>query len=136
MRLAFVLGSKEIQKLDTPVVVEGWKHAVGRGSCGRQRRAFHAQFTEYERREARKLYDRFCKWHIISGPPTELYITRQRRDPLLDENEAEDLYEHDGIVKEFRVAPQHGIRVSHLTFKQYTLARRLVNFFALIQEVI
>jgi len=52
-----------------PVVVEMWHRCVGRGSSGRHRRAFQDEFTESERRRARRFYNIFRRWYLISGPP-------------------------------------------------------------------
>ena len=50
-----------------PVVVEMWDKV----KYGKQKRAFHSEFSEEERRLARKYYNLFYGWYLRTGAPDE-----------------------------------------------------------------
>jgi len=53
------------QSVQFPIIVEMWEKA----KSGRVKRAFHAQFSQAERRTLARYYGRFYRWHLISGVP-------------------------------------------------------------------
>ncbi len=72
MKAAVILDSGELQALQYPVVVEMWDTA----KAGRRRRAFLAEFPgEGDRRRARKYYNLFHKWYLVTGAPQEHVFT-------------------------------------------------------------
>ena len=47
---ALELNQQELNDLQCPIIVEMWDRVVGSGCGGRERRAYHKEFTEKERK--------------------------------------------------------------------------------------
>lgn len=78
MRLAMVLNYEELSTLHTSVIVEGWDKRLH----GRVKRAWLAQFSEQERRTAKKIYDTAYRWYLVKGIPQE-YMMRSKTLELI-----------------------------------------------------
>lgn len=77
MKLATIMEYEDLVKLQSGVVVEGWKH-IG---YGRGRRMFETEFTAAEREECRELYRLFLKWYSGwhgTGVPKQHAMSLQR----------------------------------------------------------
>ncbi len=67
MRLAMVFNHEELCALNTPVIVEMWEKRL----FGRIKRAWLAEFSEQERRAAKRIYDTAYRWYLVKGVPQE-----------------------------------------------------------------
>lgn len=123
MRMAVVMSREELNALGYPVVVEGWHHAVGNGAAGRQRRAFHAEFSEAERVKARKIYNTFYRWYLKTGTPDRLVIMSNA-----EENHWTDELPIDPAPVMWG-KPNNTFTWTLATFQ---LAKRLIQFFGTI----
>ncbi len=71
MRLTYELSRADLSKLPIIVIVENWERFVGRHTPGRkQREAYHAEFSEKERKLLSGMYNRyFYRWILVTGFP-------------------------------------------------------------------
>ena len=69
MRIALLMNREELNALQYPVVVEMYSKVKESGS---KRRKYLAEFSEYERRKIKELYELFYRWHLVRGTPEEL----------------------------------------------------------------
>ena len=65
MELLYSWSREDLNKLQFPIVVEGWDKRL----CGRVKRAWLQQFNEAERQKAKRLYDLFYRWYLVKGTP-------------------------------------------------------------------
>lgn len=56
----------------TGVIVESWEHK----NYGRGKRAYHAEFTEPERKKLIKLHTRAYGWVLRTGHPNKIMMTQ------------------------------------------------------------
>src|SRR5262245_49267338 len=119
MRAAVTLDRDEINDLGYPVVVEGWKHAVGNYSALSRRMAFHAEFNQAERKKARKIYNIFYTWYIRSGSPDQLIVASSSTDEFVEGHVTEAPEPISGSNKTYVCTP-----------KTFRLMLRLIDFFA------
>ena len=59
------LGNKELDDLQTPIIVEMWKQK----NHGSKRRKYNETFTEKEREKIQYYYKLFYNWYRIEGTP-------------------------------------------------------------------
>lgn len=60
MKLTTIFEYDDLVKLQSGVVVEGWRNVM---QTGRGKRLFKAEFTEEEQIQVQALYKLFLKWH-------------------------------------------------------------------------
>jgi len=64
-------------------MVEMWDRVVGRCASGSKRRKYKEAFTDKERKFISNWHTRFAKWHLVSGPPEQVYFKDLRSVDLL-----------------------------------------------------
>lgn len=83
MEIFYSFSQEELDRLQYPVLVEGWDRIGGVRAGGKQRKAYRKEFTPDERRTIQRYYTIFYHWYLITGTPEHYRFRKLKTVDLL-----------------------------------------------------